>query len=209
MKSIREYLAQDWWGHCLMSADAIRGCATGETCKTAQEKHEYCKGIMTMFPHMLLMNFSRWFWDGAMPKDYQGFMEPSAAALQEIVFPVLEQYFDESSTLTVEERGALLIPLLTDVIPKHVLGGFYAYMFEGDENYKDIAEFWPTVEPLLSLTARSLKTVYSIDAGCSTEEKGELFVYIGARMPFILIKRWYEWYFGKEKMEMPPPPPQD
>lgn len=50
MKSVRDYLAQDMWGHILMSGDAVMGCVTGETCKTPQEKHEYCQGIMTMFP---------------------------------------------------------------------------------------------------------------------------------------------------------------
>ena len=35
------------------------------------------------------------------------------------------------------------------------------------------------------------------------------FLYLGARYPFLLVKRWYDWQFGKDKMEMPPPPPKD
>lgn len=208
MKSIRDYLAQDWWGHCLMSADAIRGCATGETCKTAADKLEYSKGIMTVFPHMLLANFSRWFWDGQPPKDYGKFMDASVAALQAEVFPILEKYFDETNGMTDRERGALLAPILTDLIPKHVLSGYYDYYFAGTADYKDLSTFWPMVAPLLNLTANAIAMVYSADE-VDIDEKGELFVYIGARMPFIIIKRWYEWEFGKEKMEMPPPPPQD
>ena len=39
--------------------------------------------------------------------------------------------------------------LLTRVIPQHILTGFYNYMFEGAEDYKDIADFWKEVQPLL------------------------------------------------------------
>jgi hypothetical protein len=136
-------------------------------------------------------------------------MDASAPQLQAQVFPVLERVFDEAEPLPESQRGALLIPLLTDVIPKHVLGGFYQYMFAGTEDYKDIAAFWPTVEPLLQLTARSLALAYDDDAPLPLEEKAELYLFIGTRLPFLLIKRWYDWQFGKEKMEMPPPPPQD
>jgi hypothetical protein len=209
MKSVKDYIAQDMPGHIMMSGDAILGCVTGETCPTLQEKHEYCKGIMTMFPHMLLANFSRWFWEAEAPRDYSAFMDASAPQLQAQVFPVLERVFDEAEPLPESQRGALLIPLLTDVIPKHVLGGFYQYMFAGTEDYKDIAAFWPTVEPLLQLTARSLALAYDDDAPLPLEEKAELYLFIGTRLPFLLIKRWYDWQFGKEKMEMPPPPPQD
>ncbi len=206
MKSVRDYIAQDMWGHILMSGEAVKGCVTGATCKTPQEKHEYCQGIMTMFPHMMLGNFSRWLWENDAPKDYNTFMEPSVQALQSKVFPDLERYF--LGNLSEQEKGNLLIPLLTDVIPKHVLTGFYDYMFAGQKDYKDIATFWPTVEPLLKLTARELELAY--DGSLSLEEKAELFLFIGTRYPFLLIKRWYDWQFGKEKMEGPPgPPPQD
>ncbi len=205
MKSVRDYLAQDMWGHILMSGEAVKGCVTGTTCKTAQEKHEYCQGILTMFPHMMLGNFARWFWDQGTPKDYNAFMEPSVQALQSKVFPVLEQYF--LGNLSEKEKGALLIPLLTDVIPRHVLSGFYDYMFAGSTEYKDIAEFWPTVEPLLKLTAKELELAYS--GALTLEEKAELFLFVGTRYPFLLVKRWYDWQFGVEKMEPPPGPPPE
>lgn len=205
MKSVRDYLAQDMWGHILMSGDAVRGCVTGETCKTAAEKHEYCQGILTMFPHMMLGNFTRWMWDGNAPKDYDAFLEPSVQALQKKVFPALEQYFLEN--LSEQEKGKLLIPLLTDVIPKHVLSGFYDYMFAGSPEYKDIAEFWSAVEPFLTLTAKELALAYT--GTLSLEERAELFVFVGTRYPFLLVKRWYDWQFGKEKMEGPPGPPPE
>ena len=205
MKSVRDYLAQDMWGHILMSGDAVKGCVTGQTCATAQEKHEYCQGIMTMFPHMMLGNFSRWFWDQGMPKDYNAFMDSSVQALQSKVFPVLEEYF--LGGLSEQEKGALLIPLLTDVIPRHVLSGFYDYMFSGQKDYKDISDFWTEAEPLLQLTARELELAYS--GKLSLEEKAELFLFIGTRYPFLLLKRWYDWQFGKEKMEGPPGPPPE
>lgn len=205
MKSVRDYLAQDMWGHILMSGEAVKGCVTGATCKTPQEQHEYCQGILTMFPHMMLGNFSRWFWDQGAPKDYSAFMEPSAQALQSKVFPALEQYF--LGNLSEQEKGALLIPLLTDVIPKHVLSGFYDYMFAGSPDYKDIAEFWPTVEPFLTLTAKELALAYN--GSLSLEEKAELFLFVGTRYPFLLVKRWYDWQFGVEQMAPPPGPPPE
>ena len=205
MKSVRDYLAQDMWGHILMSGDAVKGCVTGQTCATAQEKLEYCQGIMTMFPHMLLGNFSRWLWDEGAPKDYHAFMDSSVQALQSKVFPALERYF--LGGLSEQEKGALLIPLLTDGIPRHVLSGFYDYMFSGQKDYKDISDFWTEAEPLLHLTAKELELAYS--GKLSLEEKAELFLFIGTRYPFLLVKRWYDWQFGKEKMEGPPGPPPE
>ncbi len=204
MKSVKGYVMDDLWGHNLMSGDAIRGCVLGTTCKTPEEKKDYCQGIFTMFPHMLLANFSRWMWEGDMPKDYGAFMDPSAKALQAKVFPELDRYF--SGTLTEDEKAAVMVELLTNVIPKHVLTGFYDYMFAGQEGYKDIAEFWPEVEPLLGMTKHLILAAYN---GMTQEEKAEAFLYLGGRYPFLLIKRWYDWQFGKDKMEMPPPPPQD
>lgn len=204
MKSVKGYVMDDLWGHNLMSGDAIRGCVLGTTCKTPEEKKGYCQGIFTMFPHMMLANFSRWLWENEMPKDYNAFLEPSAKALQEKVFPKLDQYFD--GALTETEKADIMVELLTNVIPKHVLTGFYDYMFAGREDYKDIAEFWPQVEPLLGMSAKLIEAAYS---SMSVEEKAEAFLYLGARYPFLLVKRWYDWQFGKDKMEMPPPPPKD
>ena len=204
MKSVKGYVMDDLWGHNLMSGDAIRGCVLGTTCKTPEEKKGYCQGILTMFPHMMLANFSRWMWEGEMPKDYNAFLQPSAEALQAKVFPQLDKYFDGS--LTEGEKSAIMVELLTEVIPQHVLTGFYDYMFAGSEDFKDISLFWPEVKPLLGMTAALIKAAYS---DMTVEEKAEAFLYLGARYPFLLVKRWYDWQFGKDKMEMPPPPPKD
>ena len=40
MKSVKGYVMEDMWGHNLMSGEAIKGCVTGETCKTVEEKLE-------------------------------------------------------------------------------------------------------------------------------------------------------------------------
>ncbi len=204
MKSVKGYVMDDMWNHNLMSGDAIRGCVLGTTCKTPAEKKDYCQGIFTMFPHMLLANFSRWMWEGESPKDYGMFMDPSAKALQEKVFPELDRYFD--GDLSGEEKAALMQELLTNVIPRHVLTGFYDYMFAGQEGYKDISDYWQEVAPLLGMTKKLIGVIYT---DMTEEEKAEAFLYLGARYPFLLIKRWYDWQFGKDKMEMPPPPPQE
>ena len=204
MKSIKEFVMSDMWGHILMSGPDVRGYIEGTMYKTAEEQHKYCQGIMTVYPHMMLANFTNWLWPEGAPKPYQSFMEPSVEALQAKVFPVLEQAF--APGLSQEQRGDLLIPLFTDVIPKHVLTGFYDYMFMGQPDCKDIATFWPTVAPVLNLTARILKAAYGPDM--PTEEKAEAFLFLGTRFSYLLLKRWYDWQFGAEKMEMPPPPPQ-
>lgn len=207
VKKIREYIADDMFNHILMSGGEIRACVNGSKYPTLQDKLGYCEGIMTVFPHMLLGNFTRWLWDGESPKPYEGFMQPSMEAVQAKALPLIRKAFSEE--VTAAERGALLIPVLTDIVPKAVLTGYYNYMFEGAEDYKDIAEFWPRVEPLLAWTARALKDAYSETDPLPTEQMEELYLFIGTRMPFILLKRWYDWQFGEEKLEMPPPPPQD
>ena len=204
MKSVKGYVMDDMWGHNLMSGDAIKGCVTGETCKTAEEKLGYCQGIFTVFPHMMLANFSRWLFEDGMPKDYGAFMEPSVQALQAKVFPELDKYF--KAELSEEEKAEIMVTLLTQVIPQHVLTGYYDYMFAGQEGYKDISEYWAEVKPLLGMTAQLIKAACT---AMSVEEKAEAFLYAGARYPFLLVKRWYDWQFGKDKMEMPPPPPHD
>ena len=204
MKSIRDYLAEDMWNHILMSGDAIRGCVTMESCKTKAEQLDYCRGITTMFPHMLLMNFSRWYFDAGMPKDYGAFMEASIAPLQEKVFPVLEIYFAEDSGLNEQEKGAMLIPVLTDLVPKYVLSGYHNYMFA--DSGKNIDEYIESIQPLLSASAKAMAAAYADST--TIEEKAEFFLYLGTRFPFLIIKRWYDWMFGKEEMKMPPPPPQ-
>jgi hypothetical protein len=200
MKKIRDFLAQDMGNHILMSGPDIIGYVSGEKYPTPEDKKGYLEGIYTMFPHMLLSGFTRWLWEDGAPKDYQQFLEPSVQALQAKVFPILEQAKD----LTGPARGALLIPLMTDVIPKHVLTGYYDYMFAGSPDYKDIAGFWEQTQPLLSMAARALTAAYN--EPMSLGEKQEIFLFIGTRMPHMLVKRWYDWQFGAEKLEMPPPP---
>lgn len=204
MKSVKSYVMDDMWGHIIMSGPDIRGYILGEAHQTPQEQYKYCQGIFTVYPHMMLGNFTRWLWEGAPPKEYGAFMEVSVQGLQSKVLPALEICFDGSKT--EEARGEVIVPLLTDVIPKYVLTGFYDYMFAGQTDYKDIADFWPTVEPLLALTARMLRLSYA--GNMPTEERAELFLFVGTRMPYLLLKRWYDWQFGAEKMEMPPPPPE-
>ena len=205
MKSIRDYIAQDMWGHILMTGPDIRGYISGEKYPTAQEKKGYCQGIFTMYPHMMLGNFAAWLWGKEAPKPYAAFLDSSVQALQSKVFPVLEACFDPENPMTEQQRGEKLIPLLTQVIPKHVLTGFYDYMFAGQPDYKDILEFWPRVQPILNLTARNLRWAYQPET--TMEEKQEIFLFVGTRMAYLLLKRWYDWQFGEEKMEMPPGPP--
>lgn len=199
-KSIHDFVLDDMWNHNLMSGGEIQGCVTGEKFATPDEKLSYCQGIFVTFPHMMLNNFSRWLWDGNPPKDFNAFSQPSIAALQEQAFPELEAYF--KGDLNLAEKAQLMAVLLTRVIPQHILNGFYEYMFAGTEDYKDISEFWTQVAPLLEMTAELARTSFIL----STEGRSEAFLYFGARYPFLMLKRWYDWQFGKDKLEMGPPP---
>lgn len=200
MKSIRDYIAQDMWGHILMSGPDIRGCVSGSMYQTPEEKRQYCQGIMTVFPHMLLGNFSRWLWDSRPPKEYEPFMDSSMKDLQDKVFPVLDTYFLDTENA---DKGSIMAALLTDVIPKHMLTGFYQYMFGDTPEYQDISGYWNKVEPLLALTARMVRCAYLPDAPLPLAEKEELYLYIGTQLPYLLLKRWYDWQFGEEKIQMP------
>ena len=200
-KSIHDFVLDDMWNHNLMSGDEIKGCVTGEKFPTADEKYAYAQGIFCMFPHMLLNNFSRWMWPEGTPKDYQAFLQPSLEALQAKVFPELERYYKDAA-LNPGERGQIMAVLLTRVIPQHILTGFYDYMFAGSEDCKDISGFWAEMQPLLDMTAELIRSSFAL----STEARAEAFLYAGARYPFLVVKRWYDWQFGKDKLEMGPPP---
>lgn len=209
MKSVREYVLPDMWNHNLMSGGEIRALVEGTKYTTPEEQLDYLRGIITMFPHMLLANFSRWMWEGSEPpKPYEAFMDASVQSLQSQVFPVLEEYWNSVTPVPFADRGEKMVPILTDLVPKHVLTGFYDYMFTGSDSYKDISEFWTQVQPLLNVTAKSLAATYA-DTEMDVKERAEVFLFIGARMPFLILKRWYDWQFGPDKMDFPPPPPQD
>lgn len=110
MKSVRDYIAQDMWGHILMTGPDIRGYLSGEKYPTVAEKKDYCQGIFTMYPHMMLGNFARWLWEDGAPKPYEDFMSSSVEALSSKVQPVLEQCFDENHPLSQPERGGTADP---------------------------------------------------------------------------------------------------
>ena len=181
-KSIHDFVLDDMWNHNLMSGDEIKGCVTGEKFPTADEKYAYAQPEGT-------------------PKDYQAFLQPSLEALQAKVFPELERYYKDAA-LNPGERGQIMAVLLTRVIPQHILTGFYDYMFAGSEDYKDISGFWAEMQPLLDMTAELIRSSFAL----STEARAEAFLYAGARYPFLVVKRWYDWQFGKDKLEMGPPP---
>ncbi len=204
MKKIKDFVLDDMWNHNLMSGGEIRGCALGVTHKTAAEKNSYCQGIFVTFPHMMFSNFSRWMWPDGAPKNYQDFMGNSVKALQKTVFPLLDRYFEEDTP--DPEKGEIMAKLLTEMIPQHVVTGFYNFMFEGQPEHKDIADFWKETAPLLGMTAQLARSAYG---GMTPAQRAEAFLFFGARYPFLLLKRWYDWQYGPDKLEGGPggPPP--
>ena len=204
MKKIKDFVLDDMWNHNLMSGGEIKGCVLSTVHKTPAEKNAYCQGIFVTFPHMMFSNFSGWMWPEGAPKNYQDFMGGSVKALQEKAFPLLDRYFEAATPDS--EKGEIIAKLLTEIIPQHIITGYYQYMFEGQEDYKDISSFWTEVAPLLGMTAELARAAFS---GMTLEERAEAFLFFGARYPFLMLKRWYDWQFGPDKLEGGPggPPP--
>ena len=176
-----------------MLGDDVRICITGEgTLFGNSTPEEFCQGIFCTFPHMMLKHFVSWLWPEGEPKDYQAYMDQSLPPLQEKVFPQLASLYHDN--LTDDEKGRLMTSLLTEVVPQYIFNGFYEYMFAGDENYKDISGFWTEVAPLLEMSAALFGNAYSL----STDARIEVFRYAASRYPFLLLKRWYDWQFGKD-----------
>lgn len=199
-KSIESYVMADVWECNLMVGDEIKGCVTGEVHPDAESKLDFCRGIFCTFPHMMLTRFTGWMWPEGAPKDFQPFMDKSLPALQEKVFPELEDYF--KGGLPVAEQAQLMAVLLTQVIPQQVLGGYYEYMYAGSQEKKDLGTFWPEVQPLLEAIAEMTRNSYVL----SPEARAEVFRYLGTQYPFLLLKRWYDWQYGKDVLVMGPPP---
>ena len=198
-KSIKDFVLTDMWNNNMMVGNDIRNSITGEGPLFGNSSaEEFCQGIFCTFPHMMLKHFVSWMWPDGEPKDYQEYMDRSLPQLQEKVFPQLASFFHDN--LTGEEKGRLVTMLLTEVIPQYIFNGFYDYMFSGDENYKDISGFWTEVAPLLEMSARLFSNAYNM----SDDARVEVFRYAASRYPFLLLKRWYDWQFGKD---MPPKRP--
>lgn len=201
MKKIRDFLADDMFNHILMSGPDIVKYFDPAAGMTPEEKHAYCQGIFCTYPHIMLGNFTRWlFSEEPAPKDYSGFMEESLPTLQAKVFPVLEQVF--AGTLDEEARGQLLIPVLTEVIPTHMLTGFHNYMFPDTKNVQELLD---SLKPMLQgVVAHALKGCY--DGTFDNKEKTEVYLFVATRMSYFILKRWHDWMFGAEVLEMGPPP---
>ena len=198
-KSIGSHILNDMWNANLMVGDEVRNCVIDQNPESVDSKIEFCQGIFCTFPHVFLTHFTEWMWPEGAPRDFKPFMEASLPPLQQKVFPELESYFRED--LSPEQKGQLMATLLTQVIPQHVLTGYYDYMYADAAERKDLAEFWKEVQPLLDMTADMAKNSYYQ----SNEVRAEVFLYLGCRYPFLLLKRWYDWQYGKDVMERPVP----
>ena len=198
-KSVKEFVLTDMWNNNMMVGDDIRICITGDgTLYGGSSPEEFCQGIFCTFPHMMLKHFVSWMWPEGEPRDYQTYMDRSLPLLQEKVFPALASFFHEN--LSADEKGRLMTALLTEVIPQYIFGGFYEYMFAGNENYKEISGFWAEAAPLLEMSAGLFGSAYHM----SVQARVEVFRYAASRYPFLLLKRWYDWQFGKD---LPPKRP--
>lgn len=209
MKKIREFIGSDMFNHIAMTGPDIVRYFDPECIQTAEQKLAYAKGIMCVYPHIMMGNYCAWkYEDEPAPHDYTEFMKASIPALEQKVFPLLEKCFDSSNPLSSSERGKLIIPIITDIVPFHVLTGFYHYMYGDSVGSKDIREFVETIRPtFISLMGDIvLKSVYDDAKQVDDRVKTEVFSYIATRMPYDLLRKYHDWHFGAEVVEMGPPP---
>jgi len=209
MKKIREFIGSDMFNHIAMSGPDIANFFDPSVVQSAEEKLSYAKGIICVYPYMMLGNYCSWkFGDEPAPRNYEEFKNDSMPALQKKIFPMLEKCFNDSRPITGTERAEIMIPIFTDIVPFHVLPGFYNYMYGNTKGAKDIREWVDANRPtMISLLGGViLKAVYDETKPMDYHAKTEVFLFIATRMPYLLLKKYYDWHFGAEVVEMGPPP---
>ena len=192
------------FNHIAMSGPDIEKYFNPENGMTLADKLAYDKGIMCTYPFMMLGNYCNFKYDeeDPAPRDYEAFKAEAMPRLQEKVFPLLEPCFDDANPLPESERGKVLIPILTDIIPNFVLGEFYRYMYPNGE---DIQPLLDSLKPMLQgvLAQTVLPAVYSDENPMDPAAKTEVFKFIALRMAAFCMKRYHDWQFGQEVMAGP------
>ncbi len=142
MKKIRDFIADDMFNHISMSGPDIEKYFDPASGMTLADKLAYDKGIMCTYPFMMLGNYCNFKYDeeDPAPRDYEAFKAEAMPRLQAQVFPLLEPCFDDANPLPESERGKVLIPILTDIIPNFVLGEFYRYMYPDGEDIQPLLD---------------------------------------------------------------------
>jgi len=207
MKKIAEFIFNDQPGHIILTGGGIKKYFDPKAKMTTQEKKEYFKGLISMYPYMFLGNYNNWLFDGKSPKNYEEFLKADQPATAAKVTPAIEAWYDEKSSLSYEERVKGKIGLFLD-IPLLVLGSYHAWLYKGEKGAKDFKEFVQQTRPLTSVLGNVvLKAYYDTKNPLSVPEKTQVMLFLGTEYAQILIRKYYTWVFGEEKITMPGPPP--
>lgn len=209
MKKIAEFICSDQPGHIIMTGGSIKKYFDPAVKMTAQERNEYVKGLMTVYPYMFLSNYYRWLYEGEKaPKDYQEFMKADQPGVVVQAVPILDAWYDEKSKVPYEDRVKNKIGLIMD-IPFLILGNFHRWLYAGTKDAKDYQDFIKQTKPSLTsvLGGIVLKAYYDKSKPLSAAEKTQVMLFIGTEYGHILIRKYYTWLFGEEKIVMPGPPP--
>ena len=208
MKKIAEFICSDQPGHIILTGGAIKKYFDPAVKMTAQERKDYVKGLLSVYPYMFLGNYYKWLFEGeTAPKDYQVFMTADQPAIASKVVPVLDAWFDEKSKVKYEDKAKDMIGLFTD-IPFLVLGNFHKWLYTGTKGAKDYQEFLQQTKPALTsvLGGIVLKAYYDKSKSLSAAEKTQIMLFFGTEYAQILIRKYYTWLFGEEKINFPGPP---
>lgn len=210
MKKIAEFICNDQPGHMVMTGGAVKKYFDPAITMTAQERKEYVKGLLTVYPYMFLGNYHKWLFEGeSNAKDTQEFMKADQPGIIAKVAPVLDDWYDEKSAVPYDEKVAAKIGLFMD-IPFIVLGNYHKWLYSGEKDAKDFQEFINTTKPALTsvLGGIVLKAYYDKTNPLSVAEKTQIMLFFATEYPHILLRKYYTWLFGEAKMEMhggPPP----
>ena len=209
MKKIREFLGDDMFNHIAMSGPDIDRYFDPNGGMTTEDKKKYAQGIICTYPFMMLGNYCRWRFDeeDPIPRPYEPFMEARLPEIQAECFPLLDRFYDEVSPASAAEKTQILTTLLTEIIPRKVIGGFYAYLY-GEEK---LEEYLDLLSPMLRGVVADLllPAVFDESRPMDYRTRTEIFRFIALRLAAFCMKRMYDWMYGPETLEMGPPPGEE
>lgn len=209
MKKIAEFICSDQPGHIILTGGAIKKYFDPAVKMTAQERKDYVKGLLSVYPYMFLGNYYKWLFEGeTSPKNYQEFMSADQPVVAAQVMPVLDTWYDEKSKVRYEDKVKAKTGLFMD-IPFTILGNFHKWLYTGTKDAKDFQDFVQQTKPALTsvLGGIVLKAYYDKKNPLSAAGKTQIMLFFGTEYAHILIRKYYTWLFGEEKLNMPPGPP--
>lgn len=201
MKKVDEFISKDQYGHVILTGGAVKEYFDENHPKTNAEKMDYIKGLMTVYPYIMLGNYHKWYFEDTKDtKDYQEFLASSQPKLSEKVLPILQKCYG-ASPISPEVRAADMTHLFTS-IPYIILEDYYHWI--DIKNGADFNEFKLENTPFSNVQGEVLlKAYYSTEPLLKTPEKCEIMIFFATQIPYMMLKRFYDWVYGVDMTGLP------